>query len=147
MSGQFLIRAALTGMLTSIGCVRATRHDPPKTTAATTPHVTPYRLLHKGHTDLSTGLYVREDDDLAVNTAMPIVLKRAHLSGDHYSRRFGVGATHAGEWWLSGDNDPRIPWADLILATGMHIHFTRISPGHAQADAVLRHIPTTITTT
>jgi YD repeat-containing protein len=144
MSRQFLIVVALPGMLASVGCVRVTQQDPHTTTAAPQPAKAspgpPHRPRHKGGADLSTGLYVREDEDLVLGTAMPVILSRAHLSGDHYSRRFGVGATHAGEWWLSGDNDPRIPWADLILATGMHIHFTRISPGHTQADAVLRHV-------
>src|SRR5262249_20781545 len=54
-------------------------------------------------------------------------------------RSFGINTTHPGEWWLYGDDDPRIPWGDLILASGGRVHFTRISPGSRQDDAVLRH--------
>src|SRR2546423_2854106 len=70
---------------------------------------------------------------------MPIVLRRTYMSGDHRSRQFGIAAMHPGEWWIYGDNDPRIPWGDLILADGGRIRFTRISPGDRQEGAVLRH--------
>jgi len=99
----------------------------------------PYPPLHKGHVDISTGLYFREDDDLVINTPFPIVLRRTYNSGDGHSRQFGINTTHLGEWWLYGDGDPRVPWADLILEDGRQIHFTRISPGNGQQDAVLRH--------
>ena len=97
------------------------------------------RPLHKGHVDISTGLYNREDEDLVVPTPLPMVLRRTYLSGDRQSRHFGVGTTHPGEWYLYGDSDPAVPWGDLILADGGRIHFTRISSGTSQADAVLRH--------
>jgi YD repeat-containing protein len=99
----------------------------------------PYRPRHQGGADISTGLYTREDDDLFVNTAMPLILRRTYRTEDRRSRQFGVGAMHPGEWWLYGDNDKSIPWGDLILADGGRIHFTRISPGSSQEDAVLRH--------
>jgi YD repeat-containing protein len=105
---------------------------PPATRAAARP-------LHRGHLDISTGLYNREDEDLVVPTPLPMVLRRTYLSGDRQSRHFGVGTTHPGEWYLYGDNDPGVPWGDLILADGGRIHFTRISSGTSQADAVLRH--------
>jgi YD repeat-containing protein len=70
---------------------------------------------------------------------MPIVLTRTYLSGDHVSRQFGVGGTHPGEWWMYGDQDPSVPWGDLILANGGRIHFTRISAGHTRDGAILRH--------
>jgi YD repeat-containing protein len=89
--------------------------------------------------DVSTGLYIREDDDLIVPTPMPMTLRRTYLSGDHISRQFGVGAMHPGEWWLSGGGDERVSWADLILTAGSRIHFTRISPGDTMATALLRH--------
>jgi len=95
--------------------------------------------LHQGRLDLSTGIYVREDDDLLINTSMPIVLRRTYNSGDGHTRQFGMNTSHNGEWWLYGNGDPRIPWADLILADGMRIHFHRISPGNSQNDAVLRN--------
>jgi YD repeat-containing protein len=99
----------------------------------------PYRPLHKGGADVSTGVYIREDDDLFMNTAMPIVLRRTYNSGDGHSRQFGANTTHTREWWLYGDGDPRIPWADLILANGSRVDFHRISRGDTQANAVLRH--------
>jgi YD repeat-containing protein len=41
--------------------------------------------------------------------------------------------------WIRGDSDPRIPWGELILATGARIRFVRISSGDTQDGAVLRH--------
>jgi YD repeat-containing protein len=99
----------------------------------------PWRPLHKGYTDISTGLYIREDDDLVVNTPLPIVLRRTYNSGDGFSRRFGLDTSHPGEWWIYGDGDPGVPWGDLILADGTRIHFARISPGKTQEGAVLRY--------
>src|SRR5262249_44338709 len=113
--------------------------EPSQSSTGAVPAREPYRSRHKGGVDLSTGVYTREDDDLVLDTPIRVVLRRSFLSGDHVSRAFGVGAMHPGEWWLYGDNDPRIPWADLILANGSRIHFTRTSPGNTQADAVLRH--------
>jgi len=84
-------------------------------------------------------LYIREDDDLVVTAPMPIVLRRTYLSGDRRSRQFGVGTTHPGEWYLHGDGDPRVSWAELILENGARIHFDRISSGDSQANAVLWH--------
>src|SRR5204863_2887890 len=43
---------------------------------------TPWRPRHKGGASLSTGIYTREDDDLVLNTSMPLVLHRAYNSGD-----------------------------------------------------------------
>jgi YD repeat-containing protein len=97
-----------------------------------------WRARHKGGASIATGVYMREDDDLVVDTPLPIVLTRTYQSGDGYSRRFGMNTTHPGEWWLSGNGDPRIPWADLILPK-WRLHFVRISPGDRQEGAVLRH--------
>jgi YD repeat-containing protein len=99
----------------------------------------PWRPKHQGGADLSTGYYLREDDDLVIDTPMPIVLRRTHNSADTISRQFGVGAMHPGEIWIHGDSDPRIPWGELILATGRRIRFARISAGDTQEGAVLRH--------
>jgi YD repeat-containing protein len=110
----------------------------PRRAAVATPH-TPWRALHKGHADLSSGVYIREDDDLVVNTPFPIVLRRTYNSGDAHPRQFGIDTTHPGEWWIYGNSDPRVPWGDLILADGGRIRFTRISPGDTRIGAVLRH--------
>ena len=77
------------------------REPAPNASAAAVSH-RPWRPLHKGGADLSTGVYVREDDDLVVNTPLPIVLRRTYNSGDQYSRQFGVDAMHPGvnAWML-----------------------------------------------
>jgi hypothetical protein len=112
--------------------------SPPVHTAPAVPHPRWYPL-HKGYADLSTGGYMREDDDLVVTTPFPIVLRRTYNSFDGQSRQFGIGTTHLGEWWIYGDDDLRTLWGDLILPTGGRIHFVRISPGSTYEDAVLRH--------
>jgi YD repeat-containing protein len=98
-----------------------------------------WRPLHKGHADLSSGVYIRVDDDLVINAPLPIVLRRTYNSGDQHSRHFGMDATHPGEWWIHGNSDPRVPWGELILADGGRIRFTRISPGETRVGAILRH--------
>jgi YD repeat-containing protein len=94
---------------------------------------------HGGGVNLATGIYRREDDDLVIDTPMRIVLHRAYSSGDDHQRQFGRDWTHGGEWFLFGDGNPRIPWADVCVETGECIHFTRITPGWGLVGAVLRH--------
>jgi hypothetical protein len=127
-------RLAIVCLVVSGGCMHGGRQVPAAAPASTAParnpdHVstTPPRPLHKGHVDLSTGVYIREDDDLVVNTPMPIVLRRTYNSGDSRSRQFGLDAMHPGEWWIYGDGDPRIPWGDLILADGGRIHHPNLA--------------------
>jgi YD repeat-containing protein len=140
--------AACAVMVGIYACAPAVQHAPaavspgvPEANAAAsaTASSSPVRPRHKGGVDLSTGLYGREDDDLVLNTALPMVLRRTYNSGDNRSRQFGLGWTHPGEWWLYGDGNSRIPWGDLILASGTRIHFERISPGQTQQGAVLLH--------
>jgi YD repeat-containing protein len=113
--------------------------NPVQSVAAAVVSHRPWHPLHKGSADISAGVYTREDDDLVVNTPLPIVLRRTYNSGDGHPRQFGVDTTHPGEWWLYGDGDPGIPWADLVPADGGRIHFVRISPGATQEGAVLRY--------
>ena len=141
-----LVLACVVALSLSAACLRVGRHPPaaapPSTAPAREPEqppTIPVRPLHKGGADLSTGVYIREDDDLVVNTPMPIVLRRTYNSGDRFSRQFGVDTTHPGEWWIHGDGDRRVPWGELILADGGRIRFARISPGESQEGAVLRH--------
>jgi YD repeat-containing protein len=146
-----LCRLAIATLLTvafvlaGISACARTRGSPnwaaftvPGARALTVSH-TPWQPKHKGGVDLSTGIYTREDDDLVLNTPMPLVLHRAYNSGDGAARQFGRDWTHAGEWWLHGDGNPSVPWADLILETGGRIHFERVSPGTDLRGAVLRH--------
>ena len=111
---------------------------PAASNAAVTVHE-PWRALHKGHGNIATGHYIREDDDLVVNTPFPIVLRRTYNSGDSHSRQFGMDATHSGEWWIYGNSDPSVPWGELILPDAVRIRFTRITPGDTRVGAVLRH--------
>jgi YD repeat-containing protein len=148
-NNRALIVFACAAISVSMACTTASRPaprsvsavQPAQSVAAPAPAVSHqlWRPLHKGGVDLSTGLYLREDDDLVVNTPMPIVLRRTYNSGDSFQRRFGLDTTHPGEVWIRGDSDPRIPWAELILATGSRVRFARISPGDTQAGAILRH--------
>jgi YD repeat-containing protein len=94
--------------------------------------------FHKGGVDPGTGLYIREDEDLFVADTMPLVLTRTYLSGDHVSRRFGVGGSHPAEWYLIGDS-AAFQWAELILAQGGRIHFDRVSSGTSFATALFEH--------
>ncbi len=147
---MFAIERSLVVCLVAIGasaaCTTTNRQTPTTASAQPVPSVgapavshRAWRPLHKGGADLSTGVYIREDDDLVVNTPLPIVLRRTYNSLDNRSRQFGLDTTHPGEWWIYGDGDRRVPWGDLILATGGRIHFVRISPGDDQEGAILRH--------
>jgi YD repeat-containing protein len=98
----------------------------------------PYAPVHKGGVDPSTGVYVREDEDLVLFDTVRLVLRRTYLAGDRVSRQFGVGGTHPGEWYLIGDG-ATYQWAELILANGGRIHFTRTSPGTSGVDPVFEH--------
>jgi YD repeat-containing protein len=100
-----------------------------------------YDPLHKGHVDLATGLYIREDEDLIVREvrgAPPLVLRRTYLSNYHVSKQFGIGATHDGELYLIGDG-ARFQYASLILAAGTRINFARVSPGTSFWNAMYEH--------
>lgn len=111
---------------------------PPRATALDHRVPSSYEPLHKGGVDAGTGLYTREDEDLIVPDAVPLVLRRTYLSGDHVSRQFGVGGTHLGEWYLIGDS-AAFQWAELILANGGRIHFDRVSSGTSFVNALFEH--------
>ena len=93
---------------------------------------------HKGGIDPSTGVYTRDNDDLVVADAVPLVLRRTYLSVDPISRQFGIGGTHPGEWYLIGDG-ATFQWAELILSDGGRIRFERITAGTSRNDAVFEH--------
>ncbi len=94
--------------------------------------------LHRGHIDLGTGLYIREDDDLLLDGRPPIAVRRKYLSRYHVSLQFGVGATHDGEWYLIGDGQ-QFRWAALILADGERIEFGRTTGGSSLWNAMYQH--------
>jgi YD repeat-containing protein len=97
-----------------------------------------YEPLHKGHVDLATGVYVRENEDLVVRNTPALILRRTYLSGYHVSKELGIGTTHLGEVYLYGDGQT-FQWAQLILATGSRITFNRTSPGTSFANAMYAH--------
>jgi YD repeat-containing protein len=97
-----------------------------------------YEPVHKGHIDDSTGLYIREDEDLLLRHTPPFVVTRTYLSGDHVSRQFGIGTTDNAEWYLIGDA-ANLSWAELILADGGRIHFDRLSRGKSIQTALFVH--------
>jgi YD repeat-containing protein len=97
-----------------------------------------YELKHKGHIDESTGLYVREDEDLVLRHTPPFIVTRTYLSGDRVSRQFGVGATDNAEWYLIGELSD-LSWAELILADGGRIRFERVSHGNFIQNALFVH--------
>jgi YD repeat-containing protein len=100
-----------------------------------------HRPRHQGHVDISSGLYIREDEDVVLGSGTPFVWRRTYLSGDHVSRHFGIGATHNAEWHLIGDPQ-RFEWAELIREDGSRIHFDRLTPGHSYGNAVFGHTST-----
>jgi YD repeat-containing protein len=99
-----------------------------------------HEQLHNGQIDVSSGLYIRRDDDLVLAGTPPFVLTRTYRSQDPVARQFGVGTTHNGEWYLTGDSD-RFQWARLILENSARIHFDRLSPGVLFVNAMFEHRP------
>jgi YD repeat-containing protein len=94
-----------------------------------------YVPFHKGHVDLATGLYIREDEDIVVPGTPALIVRRTYLSNYRVSKQFGIGTTHNGEWYLVGDG-ARFSWATLILADGAHVPFKRVSAGRSYMNAL-----------
>lgn len=94
--------------------------------------------VHRGHIDLPTGLYIREDDDLVLDGSPPVALRRKYLSGYHVTKQFGIGAMHDGERYLIGDGRD-FGWAALILADGARVQFERTSAGTSLVTAMYEH--------
>ena len=97
-----------------------------------------YQPRHKGHVDLGTGLYIRNDEDLIVRGVPAIVFQRTYRSRDRDVRELGIGTTHSGELYLIGD-PASFQWAELILADGGRIRFERTSPGTSYLNAMFTH--------
>ncbi len=87
--------------------------------------------------NLSTGLYVRTDDDLSVEDAS-LSLTRTYRTRDDRVRPFGIGVSHSYNLYLVGDSEA-FQWADLVLEDGGRIHFRRISAGRTLANALYEH--------
>jgi RHS repeat-associated protein len=91
--------------------------------------------------DLATGLFVREKTDLVIQDVIPIVVRRVYRQSDTSVRPFGIGQTHSYQIYLAGDN-AYYQYADLVLADGGKVHYTRTSPGTDLAGAIMQHIGT-----
>ena len=94
--------------------------------------------VHKGYVDLSTGIYVREDDDIVLTKGVPFALHRSYMSGDRQTRPFGIGTSSNADWYIVGDVDG-FQWAAVILANGARIRFTRTSTGTSYVNARFEH--------
>ena len=97
-----------------------------------------YQPLHKGYVDLTTGLYVREDEDLVLSESPWFVWRRAYLSNDRIARRMGIGTTHNAERYLSGDPNT-VQRISLIMEDGRQILFNRTSRGTSYLNAMFVH--------
>jgi YD repeat-containing protein len=130
-----LVAALFAGPATSGALLLMLHGDTPRTE-----HDLPssYEPLHKGSVDLSTGLYVRENEDLVVRNTPALILRRTYLSGYRTPKELGIGTTHIGEVYLYGDGQ-KFQWAQLILATGSRITFNRTSPGTTVFNAMYAH--------
>lgn len=103
---------------------------------------TSYEPLHKGHVDLASGLYIREDEDLVLTGTPPLVLRRTYMSAWRTDKPFGINTTHNGEEYLIGD-PKQFQWASLVNARGTGIRFERTSPGSSYFNAMFEHRTTT----
>jgi YD repeat-containing protein len=97
-----------------------------------------YEPTHRGHVDLSLGMYVRENEDLIVRGTPPLVLRRVYISGYRISRQFGIGAMHDGEWYVIGDG-ASFQWAALVRPGLPQIRFERTSSGTSVMNAMFEH--------
>jgi YD repeat-containing protein len=111
---------------------------PPPTRYLANERPSSFTPLHQGHVDAATGLYIREDDDFSLTQSLPFALRRTYLSMYHVRKEFGIGTTSNAEWYLRGD-PKTFQWAELILADGERIRFTRTSSGTSYSNALFIH--------
>jgi len=98
----------------------------------------PHTPLHKGHVSLDLGMYIRLNDDLVVEGTPPLILRRTYVSGYRASKEFGIGTTHAGEWYVVGDGK-QFQWAGLVRPGEAPVRFRRTSSGTTVFNAMFRH--------
>jgi YD repeat-containing protein len=96
-----------------------------------------YEPRHKGSVTLSSGTYVRDNEDLIVGGTPALILRRSYLSGYRAPKEFGIGTTHAGEDYLVGDET--FQQATLVQANGTLIEFARTSSGTSWVNAMYKH--------
>lgn len=132
----FVLAAAIFGGPVASGAVFLLM--PADAVPADAADVGTYTPVHKGGIVLTTGIYRRRNDDLVVDGAPPLVLRRTYLSRYRVSRHFGVGASHDGEMYLIGDPE-RFQWAELIPPDGARVRFARTTPGTSLFGAMFEH--------
>ena len=99
-------------------------------------------MQHSGHGgDLSTGLYVRSNVDLAVSGEVPIQFERVYRTNDTRSRALGVGTNDNYDMFLVGDATT-FSFVDLVLPDGGRIHYVRLGPWTDIGHIVLEHSAT-----
>jgi YD repeat-containing protein len=94
--------------------------------------------------DLSTGLFLNENTDLALADSIAVTLTRTYRQRDTLSRAFGIGSSHPYEMFLVGDTFP-YTFLEVILPDGGRVRYTRISAGTSYSDAVYEHTSTPTT--
>jgi YD repeat-containing protein len=100
-----------------------------------------HRSLHRGHVDLATGLYIREDDDFIVSESPAFVWRRAYLSRDRVARQLGIGTMHNADSYLIGDL-ASLTKVQLITESGSRVVFDRTSRGTSYLNAMFVHTGT-----
>jgi YD repeat-containing protein len=100
-----------------------------------------YSAIAGDPVDLSTGLYYRTTVDLVINDVIPIIFSRTYVSGDSFSRPFGVGTNHSYGTFLAGDA-PALTYVVLALPDGGRINYRRIAGSAGVTGAVFEHTET-----
>jgi len=104
------------------------------------PHDLPadYTPVHHGHISLGVGLYFRSNEDLVVPGTPGLIVKRSYASSYRVSREFGIGTSHAADWYLVGDGQ-QFQWAELIRPDEFDVRFRRTSGGTSFWNAMYVH--------
>lgn len=97
--------------------------------------------VNQAEVALDSGMFKLRQTDLFVSDVIPLALTRTYLTGDYFSRGFGIGAGQPYDICQTGTNHP-YTYMDLTLEDGRRFHFPRISKGTGYADAVYGHYAT-----
>ena len=92
--------------------------------------------------DAATGLFVMRKTDLLLRDVLPLVFSRTYRPADNTSRSFGIGTTHAYDFWLWRPSLSNYDGVALILPDGYRINYDRIDGGTGFVDMVLEHTST-----
>ena len=88
--------------------------------------------------EVATGHFVLGRTDLVVPDVLPLVLRRQYRAGWPDAGHFGIGSSHQYQVELTGDGIA-YSFAELLLADGTMLRYTRTSPGIGYQDAVIDH--------